>query len=196
MKLSLSFIAIIGLLVGAPSLRAQVVVIDPTAIARAQANHTVDLAKYVQMVNNQVTQINTLTQQLQQIQAYVKAFVDPVQLVNIVGANQLIGSLQQSGVGETIAALQQSANGIQALRYSGNGLFTTSTLKSHVTGEIRVDLRVAYETHSVRLAAEVPKEVLHLFMTWHSACERENAISRGKIARRGLSSVGRAPQWH
>ncbi len=115
MKLSLSFIAIIGLLVVAPSLRAQVVVIDPTAIARAQANHTVDLAKYVQMVNNQVTQINTLTQQLQQIQAYVKAFVDPEQLVNIVGANQLIGSLQQSGVGETIAALQQSANSIQAL---------------------------------------------------------------------------------
>ncbi len=158
MKLSLSFIAIIGLLVGAPSLRAQVVVIDPTAIARAQANHTVDLAKYVQMVNNQVTQINTLTQQLQQIQAYVKAFVDPEQLVNIVGANQLIGSLQQSGVGETIAALQQSANSIQALRYSGKGMYTTSTLKSHVTGEIRVDLRVAYEQHCVRLAAEVPNK--------------------------------------
>ena len=113
------------LFVSATLLRAQVVVIDPTAIARSEANHVVDLAKYVQMVNNQVTQINTLTQQLQQIQAYVKAFGDPEQLLNIVGANQLIASLQQSGVGETVTALQQSANGIQALRYSGNGLYTS-----------------------------------------------------------------------
>jgi len=94
-------------------LSAQVVVIDPTAIAHAQANHVVDLAKYVQMVNNQVTQINTLTQQLQQIQAYVKAFGNPEQLLNIVGANQLIGSLQRT------------ANGIEALRYNGNGLYTS-----------------------------------------------------------------------
>lgn len=113
------------LFVSASLLSAQVVVIDPTAIARSEANHVVDLAKYVQMVNNQVTQINTLTQQLQQIQAYVKAFGDPEQLLNIVGANELIGSLQTSGVGETITALQQSANGIQALRYNGNGLYTS-----------------------------------------------------------------------
>lgn len=113
------------LFVSATLLRAQVVVIDPTAIARAEANHVVDLAKYVQMVNNQVTQINTLTQQLQQIQAYVKAFGDPEQLLNIVGANQLIGSLQQSGIGQTIGELQRTANGIEALRYTGNGLYTS-----------------------------------------------------------------------
>jgi FtsZ-interacting cell division protein YlmF len=33
---------------------AQVVVIDPTAIAHNQANRVVDLAKYVEMVNNQI----------------------------------------------------------------------------------------------------------------------------------------------
>lgn len=125
MKFCLPLISLVALSVGAPSVRAQVVVIDPTAIARAQANHIADLAKYVQMVNNQVTQITTLTQQLQQIQAYVKAFGDPEQLLSIVGANQLVSSLQQSGVGETISSLQQSANGIQALRYSGNGLYTS-----------------------------------------------------------------------
>src|SRR6202521_5671334 len=113
------------LFVSASLLTAQVVVIDPTAIARAQANHVVDLAKYVQMVNNQVTQINTLTQQLQQIQAYVKAFGNPEQLVNIVGANQLVGSLQQSGIGQTIGQLQRTANGIEALRYTGNGLYSS-----------------------------------------------------------------------
>ena len=72
-------LCLVTLFVSASLLSAQVVVIDPTAIARAQANHVVDLAKYVQMVNNQVTQTNTLTQQLQQIQAYVKAFGNPEQ---------------------------------------------------------------------------------------------------------------------
>jgi hypothetical protein len=118
-------ISLVISLFAAPLLPAQVVVIDPTAIAHNQANHIVDLAKYVQMVNNQLTQINTLTQQLQQIQAYVKAFGNPEQLLHISGADQLIGSLQQSGVGQTLTQLQRTANGIQALQYNGNGLYSS-----------------------------------------------------------------------
>jgi hypothetical protein len=83
----------------APLVTAQVVVIDPTAIANNQANHIVDLAKYVEMVNNQLKQITTMTQELQQVTAYVKAFGDPSSLLNITGANQLISSLKQTGVG-------------------------------------------------------------------------------------------------
>jgi hypothetical protein len=108
----------------APLVTAQVVVIDPTAIANNQANHIVDLAKYVEMVNNQVKQITTMTQELQQVTAYVKAFGDPSSLLNITGANQLISSLKQTGVGETIGQLQQAANGLQALQYTANGLYT------------------------------------------------------------------------
>ena len=116
-------VSITTLLVAASLANAQVVVIDPTAIAHNQANHVVDLAKYVQMVNNQIRQINTMTQELQQVTAYVKAFGDPSKLLNIVGANQLIGSLQQTGVGQTLTQLQRSANGLQALQYNGNGLY-------------------------------------------------------------------------
>ena len=108
----------------APLVTAQVVVIDPTAIAHNQANHIVDLAKYVQMVNNQLKQITTMTRELQQVTAYVKAFGDPSSLLNITGANQLISSLKQTGVGETIGQLQQAANGIQAVQYTANGLYT------------------------------------------------------------------------
>src|SRR6266481_5830444 len=115
--------SITTLLVVASLANAQVVVIDPTAIAHNQANHVVDLAKYVEMVNNQIRQINTMTQELQQVTAYVKAFGDPSKLLNIVGANQLIGSLQQNGVGQTLTQLQRSANGLQALQYNGNGLY-------------------------------------------------------------------------
>ena len=66
MKLIVSLAA---LFITAPLVRAQVVVIDPTSIARNQANQAVNLAKDVEKINNQVQQINTLTQQLQATQA-------------------------------------------------------------------------------------------------------------------------------
>ncbi len=129
----MKFIVSVTTLVVAGSLaNAQVVVIDPTAIAHNQANHVVDLAKYVEMVNNQLKQITTMTQELQQVTAYVKAFGDPSSLLNITGANQLISGLKQTGVGETIGQLQKAANGLQALQYTGNGLYTNlgSTFKT------------------------------------------------------------------
>jgi hypothetical protein len=58
------------------------------------------------MINNQVKQNTTVTQQLQQIQAYVKAFGDPAKLTQITGAEQLISDLKQSGVGKTIGELR------------------------------------------------------------------------------------------
>jgi hypothetical protein len=120
MKLTTSFAI---LLITAPLLPAQIVVTDPIAHSLTRIDHAQDIAKYVQMIDNQVRQINTLTQQLQQIQAYVKAFGNPAQLLNIVGANQLISSLQQTGVGQTLTQLQRTANGLQALQYTGNGLY-------------------------------------------------------------------------
>lgn len=117
--------SIAALLIAAPLAPAQLVVTDPVSHSLSKVQHAQDIAKYVEMVNNQVKQINTLTQQLQQIQAYVKAFGDPEQLLHIVGADQLIGSLQQSGIGQTFSQLQQTANGVKALQYTGNGLYTS-----------------------------------------------------------------------
>jgi hypothetical protein len=111
------------LLITGQLLPAQVVVTDPIAHSLTRIDHAQDIAKYVQMIDNQLRQINTLTQQLQQIQAYVKAFGNPAQLLNIVGANQLISSLQQTGAGQTLTQLQRTANGLQALQYNGNGLY-------------------------------------------------------------------------
>ncbi|MDQ6626269.1 MAG: hypothetical protein M3Y69_09075 [Verrucomicrobiota bacterium] len=133
-----SFLSLIVFLVAASLARAQVAVIDPVQIANNQVNHVVDLAKYVQMVENQITQINTLTQQLQQIQAYVKAFGNPEQLVNIVGADGLMNSLNQSGVGQTIGQLQQSVSGVQALQYSANGLYHSLGSSFTTPGGMRV----------------------------------------------------------
>ena len=114
-------IAVLAIL--SPLLRAQEVVTDPVSDTLSEEMHLEDIAKYVQMVENQVQQITTLTQQLQQVQAYVKAFGDPSQIVNVTGANQLIGSLQQNGVGQTMSKLQQLATGANALTYTGNGIY-------------------------------------------------------------------------
>ena len=45
-------------------LRAQLIVEDPISIAQDAIDSVVDLAEYVEMVNNQVQQINTMTQEL------------------------------------------------------------------------------------------------------------------------------------
>ena len=74
MKLILSLAA---LLFAAPLVQAQVVVTNPISDILSQAMHVEDIAKTVEMINNQVKQITTLTQQLQQIQAYVKTFGEP-----------------------------------------------------------------------------------------------------------------------
>jgi hypothetical protein len=120
MKLILSLIAFVAT---SPLLSAQYVVTNPVSDVLSETMHLEDLAKWVESINNQVQQINTLTQQLQQVQAYVKAFGDPEKLLSIVGADQLIGSLQQSGVGQTIGEIRQLANGVEALSYNANGLY-------------------------------------------------------------------------
>ncbi len=114
---------ILTLVFTVPLAQAQFVVTNPISDVLDGIMHVEDIAKTVEMISNQVQQINTLTQQLQQIQAYVKAFGDPESLLSIVGADELIQSLQQSGVGQTIGELQQLANGAQALQYNANGLY-------------------------------------------------------------------------
>ncbi len=110
------------LLFVAPFVQAQIVVTNPISDILSQTMHVEDIAKTVEMINNQVKQITTLTQELQQIQAYVKAFGDPEKLTQITGADQLISSLKQSGVGKTIGELRQLSNGVEALQYNANGL--------------------------------------------------------------------------
>lgn len=120
MKLVLALTALVST---APILSAQFVVTNPISDVLSETLHLEEVANQLEMINNQVQQIQTLTAQLQQVQAYVKAFGDPEQLLQITGADQLIGSLQQSGVGQTIGELQHMASGVEALSYDANGLY-------------------------------------------------------------------------
>ena len=120
MKALTSFLIAIGFAASAPG---QVVVTNPISDVLFEVAHVEEIAKTVEMINNQVQQINVLTQQLQQIQAYVKAVGDPKQLLNIVGADALIDSLNTNGVGQTLGELQSLASGVEALTDDANGLY-------------------------------------------------------------------------
>ena len=120
-------IVAIAFLLTLPTARAQLIVEDIASIAQDAVNQVVDLAKYVEMVNNQVQQINTMTQELQQTVAYVKAFGDPAQLLEITGVNELMSELDSSGVGQTLGVIRQTASGIQSLKNNATGLYQSIT---------------------------------------------------------------------
>jgi hypothetical protein len=120
MKALITFTAILGV---ASAAHAQYVVTDPVSDVLNQVMHLQDIAKTVEMINNQVQQINTLTQELQQTQAYVKAFGNPEELIHIVGADELIRSLKTPGVGQPLIELQNGASGAEAFRDNQSGLY-------------------------------------------------------------------------
>jgi predicted nucleic acid-binding Zn-ribbon protein len=118
-----ALITLTAVLATASVTHAQYVVTDPVSDVLNQVMHLQDIAKEVEMINNQVQQINALTQQLQQLQAYVKAFGNPQQLQQIVGADELISSLRTPGMGEPLSRLQNSASGSEALTNNQDGLY-------------------------------------------------------------------------
>lgn len=105
------------------SANAQFIVNDPVAVAQGAIQHAIELAQYVEMVSNQVEQISLLTSQLNEVTAYVDAFGDPSSLLNITGANEVIGQLRLPSSGQLLGDLQRSSSGTASLTNTGGGLF-------------------------------------------------------------------------
>lgn len=104
-------------------LHAQWIVYDPTMNAQQIAAQAENVAKYVQMINNQTQQIQQLTAQLQQLQQFNKAFGDPSLILSVPGANNLIANLEQPSVAASLTATEQASDGAAALIYNANGLY-------------------------------------------------------------------------
>jgi hypothetical protein len=121
MKLKLT--VIIASVLCVASARAQEVVYDPSLHIQNIINQAANIAKYVEMIDNQVQQINTLTSQLQELQNYNKAFGDPSKIVNITGVSGLVQDIEKTGAGQTLGALENLSQGIDALKYDANGLY-------------------------------------------------------------------------
>ena len=70
------------------SARAQWIVYDPTMNVQQIVDEAESIAKYVQMIDNQVQQIQTLTDQLSEFKNYENLFGNPSQVVLVNGSRR------------------------------------------------------------------------------------------------------------
>ena len=106
------------------SARAQWIVFDPTMNVQSILNTAQEIAKYVEMINNQVQQIQTLTDQLNEFKHYEDLFGDPKALL-LTTVQPLVNDFRKTEVGETLTALEGAVDAGDAMLYNASGLFTS-----------------------------------------------------------------------
>src|SRR5437667_10461937 len=118
-----TFIAITLVAIGvATSARAQWVVYDPTLHTQSILNTAQEIAKYIEMINNQVQQIQALTDQLNEFKHYEELFGDP-KAVLLSTVKPLADDLRKTELGQTLTTLENTVNSAEAMRYNAGGLF-------------------------------------------------------------------------
>ena len=88
-----------------------------------------EVKNYAQYIAQTANQISMITNQVTQIENQVTAltrFGNPNYYVNLLGLNSFMASASQltSGIGQTISSYRQAANGVMALQYTGQGLYS------------------------------------------------------------------------
>lgn len=117
-------IIITGLaVIGFSQANAQFIVEDPVAIAQSATQHLAEVAKFAEMIDKQVEQIDLLTSQLNQVTAYVDAFGDPSSLLNITGADKIISQLRLPSSGQLLGDLQRASSGATSLTNTSGGVY-------------------------------------------------------------------------
>ena len=106
------------------SVHAQWIVFDPTMNVQSILNTAQEIAKYVEMINNQVQQIQTLTDQLNEFKHYEDLFGDPKALL-LTTVQPLVNGFRKTEVVETLTALEGAVDAGDAMLYNASGLFTS-----------------------------------------------------------------------
>jgi len=111
----------LGIIVSA---RAQWIVYDPANTGQSVINTAKEIAKYIEMINNQVQQIQALTDQLNEFKHYESLFGDPKAVV-LTTVQPLVNDLRKTELGETLTALEGAVDAGEAMLYNANGLFSS-----------------------------------------------------------------------
>jgi hypothetical protein len=109
---------------------------------KQQAQHVEDLAKYTEMIQKQVQQINQFTTMISQNVEQLKRFGNPDTYINMLGLDELLKEVDKAaeGAGRTIEDFRQTADGIAALKSTGQGLYQDfSTLPDKFGREIQYE---------------------------------------------------------
>jgi putative ubiquitin-RnfH superfamily antitoxin RatB of RatAB toxin-antitoxin module len=131
-----SLLVLTVVLISSGPVKATLVVFDPISTAQnvvqqvidrvvQAAQHAEDMAKYVQMIENQTQQIAQLTTMISQNVQQLERLGNPQTYINMLSLNTIVADIQRTmnGVGTTIAEFQQTANGVMALKNTANGLY-------------------------------------------------------------------------
>ena len=114
-------ITLLSLAIALPA-RAQVLVYDPAVHTQQILDTAQEIAKYVEMINNQVQQITTLQNQLTSLNHYIDLFGDPAN-IKVPTFAALSTDLLKLEPGKNLNALVSLAKGENALTYTGSGLY-------------------------------------------------------------------------
>ena len=106
----------------AVSARAQWIVYDPASNIQGILNTAQEIAKFVEVINNQVQQIQTLTDQLNEFKHYESLFGDP-KTVLLSTVQPLVNDLRKTELGQTLRTLETTVNAGEAMLYNASGLF-------------------------------------------------------------------------
>ena len=109
----------IGLTISA---RAQWVVYDPINNVQQILAAAEDIAKYIEMINNQVQQIQSLKDQLTEFKHYEDLFGDPKSVL-LSTVKPLTDDLRKTELGQTLTKLEGTVSASQAMLYDASGLF-------------------------------------------------------------------------
>ena len=92
---------------------------------KQEAQHAEDITKYTTMIQKQLQQINQLTNIVNQNVEQLRRFGSPDTYVNMLGLDQLFEEVNKvkTGVGKTVSDFTETANGLAALKYTGQGLY-------------------------------------------------------------------------
>ncbi|MCI0747244.1 MAG: DUF4141 domain-containing protein [Verrucomicrobia subdivision 3 bacterium] len=105
------------------SARAQWIVYDPANTVQSIINTAQEIAKFVEVVNNQVQQIQALNDQLNEFKHYESLFGDPKAVV-LATVQPLVTDLRKTELGQTLTTLEGAVDAGEAMLYDANGLFT------------------------------------------------------------------------
>ncbi len=108
---------------------------------RQEAQHAEDITKYTTMIQKQLEQINQLTNLVNQDVEQLRRFGNPDTYVNMLGLDDLFEEVNKvkTGVGKTVADFTETANGIAALKNTGQGLYQDL---SDAAGQVRSESAV------------------------------------------------------
>lgn len=103
--------------------KAQWVVYDPTLHATTIQEHLVEVGKMMAMIENQIRQIQLMKDEIEQMTDYMDRFGDPKEITKILGADWLISSLADHGVGVSLEDMRDAVVGDQAFFEDGGGIY-------------------------------------------------------------------------